>query len=122
MKKPTFEIDTDAIRHAIAEGAKRAAQRPDSFQGKKNIYVCQKCRGHVVTVDIDNGVTPFIIGCWATDGCKGEMHSSFYRVFDQSMRADFEWYRPDETAEMTAHTLNHVRQGGLVLREAGWRR
>lgn len=64
------------------------------FKGKKNIYTCDKCKGHVVTVDVDRGVTPFMIECKSTLGCKGMMRSSMYRVFDQDMRPDFEWYRP----------------------------
>lgn len=32
-----------------------------------NVYVCQKCGGHTVTVDVDEGVTPFMIGCHAKE-------------------------------------------------------
>lgn len=32
-----------------------------------NVYVCRKCGGHTVTVDVDDGVTPFMIGCHAKE-------------------------------------------------------
>jgi len=85
---------------------------------RKNIYVCRKCRGHIVTVDFDQGVTPFAIGCRATHGCKGMMESSMYRVFDQSIGASHEWYRPTapELATMPLAVQKHVDQGGLILR------
>lgn len=90
---------------------------PQEFKGKKNIYVCDKCKGHVVTVDIDEGVTPFMIRCHATAFCKGEMKSSMYRVFDQDMRAGFEWYRPTAPEVVAPHLQPHVEQGGLLFRK-----
>jgi len=88
--------------------------------GRKNIYVCDTCRGHIVTVDRDKGVTPFAILCRATKGCGGLMQSSMYRVFDQRIRAGFEWYEPTETELVTESpaTRAHVARGGLLLREA----
>ena len=32
-----------------------------------NVYVCRKCGDHTVTVDVDEGVTPFMIGCHAKE-------------------------------------------------------
>jgi hypothetical protein len=88
------------------------------FKGKKNIYTCDKCKGNVVTVDIDRGVTPFMIECKAMTGCKGMMKSSLYRVFDQDMRADYEWYRPSAIEIVESHLQHHVDQGGLLLRKS----
>lgn len=90
-----------------------------SFQGKKNIYVCQLCFGHIVTVDTDHGTTPFMIECKVTDGCRGLMESSFYRVFDQRIKPSHEWYKPEaaEVAEKSVHIKQHVEMGGLLLRE-----
>jgi hypothetical protein len=36
-------------------------------EARINVYVCQKCGGHTVTVDVDEGVTPFMIGCHARE-------------------------------------------------------
>lgn len=91
---------------------------PTEYNGKLNIYVCQDCRGHVVTRDRDAGVTPFMTACKATLGCTGMMQSSMYRVFDQSMREDFEWYRPESLDGLKPHTVDHIRKGGLILRKA----
>jgi hypothetical protein len=89
------------------------------FQGKLNIYTCGGCHGHIVTKDVDAGTTPFMTGCRATDGCKGMMQSSMYRVFDQNMRPDFEWYRPDprEVSGLPDSYARHVAMGGLLLRK-----
>lgn len=95
-----------------------AAKRAEGFSGKLNIYTCEKCRGHIVTRDIDEGVTPFMTDCYATPDCKGPMKSSFYRVFDQSMRESHQWYRPTSTANMNPYTRDHVEKGGLILRGA----
>jgi len=87
--------------------------------GRRNIYTCEARFGHVVTVDLEDGVTPFMIECKAKDGCKGMMQSSMYRVFDQRMRPNFEWYRPKNNEEMirlSAWSRDHVAKGGLILR------
>lgn len=91
---------------------------PEGFKGKKNIYTCEKCKGHIVTVDLERGVTPFMIGCKSTVNCKGMMQSSMYRVFDQEMRADHEWYKPTAVQSLSPWERDHVSQGGLLLRKA----
>lgn len=58
-------------------------------KGQKNVYVCQLCGGEVVTVDADEGVTPFMIECRSTPECEGDMYSSFYQV-DQSLEQAIE--------------------------------
>lgn len=88
-----------------------------TFQGKKNIYVCEKCKGHLVTVDRDRGVTPFMLDCRATLDCKGMMKSSMYRVFDPEIGADHEWYRPTALEVVKSHLQSHVDQGGLLIRK-----
>lgn len=90
--------------------------KPAGFKNRKNIYVCDRCAGHIVTVDLEEGVTPFLIPCEATDGCKGMMKSSMYRVYDQSMRASHEWYRPTVLMRLTGWEREHVSKGGLLLR------
>lgn len=93
------------------------SEAPAPFRGKKNIYVCQACFGHIVTVDRDAGVTPFMIRCEATPGCAGYMQSSMYRVFRQEIRATFEWYRPTVVQVLTDGEREHVGNGGLLLRK-----
>ena len=88
------------------------------FKGKKNIYTCKACRHRTVTVDLDDGVTPFMIECTK---CEGPAHSSGYN-FPSWMGLDptHEWYMPDEAEQATLdpETLEgHVKRGGLLLRE-----
>ena len=92
--------------------------KPGPTPGKKNIYVCQTCFGHIVTRDVCDGVTPFMLKCRATQDCNGSMESSFYRVFRQDIRASYEWYSPDlpERASLSHGVREHVAKGGLLLR------
>lgn len=85
------------------------------FKGKLNIYTCHACHGHVVTKDLDGGVTPFTITCRSTVGCKGLMQSSMYQVFDQSMKPDLVWYRPGADEVVPESLRQHVARGGLIL-------
>lgn len=105
--------------NAVKEEAAARAATPAGFAGKKNIYTCDKCFGHIVTVDVDQGVTPFMLKCRATLFCDGVMQSSMYRVFDQRMKAAFEWYRPCVLELVPENARDHVAKGGLLLREAG---
>jgi len=76
-----------------------------------------------ITVDTDEGTTPFMIGCKATPGCDGTAQSMFYRLPHelQQRAATHEWYRPTatEAKRLKNGTKEHVRLGGLLLREAG---
>ena len=88
------------------------------MSGRLNIYTCDKCHGHIVTRDVDEGTTPFMIDCLSTEGCGGRMVSSMYRVFDQSMRPDYEWYKPSSPDDVDPRVREHVRMGGLLRRKA----
>jgi hypothetical protein len=86
---------------------------------KKNVYTCRLCGGSIVTIDIDEGVTPFMIECKANEDCDGVMHSSFYSV-DQSLEPEFEWYKPTSfdhyPSEYRKDMIRHVEDGGLDIR------
>ena len=91
-------------------------------KGKINVYGCQTCGGKIVTIDLDKGITPFMIGCKATPECDGDMYSSFYNV-DQSLEAEYEWYRPKSVehypAEHRKMMQDHIDKGGLDMRKIG---
>lgn len=84
--------------------------------GMKNRYVCDTCGKDVITVNIDDGVTPFMILCKATPGCRGAMRSSFYQV-PQELPAQFEWFRPESFKGYSRAMREHFENGGLDLRE-----
>jgi predicted nucleic acid-binding Zn-ribbon protein len=92
-----------------------------SFQGKKNVYMCPKCGHGFVTIDIDEGVTPFLTGCLHS-GCNGLAVSFCYRA-PQDILADvrpaLEWYRPtgEDLAALKPASLDHVARGGLLSRK-----
>jgi len=104
-----------------------------------NVYVCQKCGGYTVTVDVDEGTTPFMIGCRAgaiedfgegvavvNNKCKGFAYSSFYPRGPKPPHIGdpkWEWYKPtmtDLASRYTGQTLRnmaeHVDKGGLDIR------
>jgi hypothetical protein len=87
------------------------------FQGKKNVYTCDTCGRQMVTVDRDDGVTPFATRCSCP--ARAHMTSSMYQV-DQALPATHEWYRPAPgTLLKSIHVHEHVKRGGLLLREIG---
>lgn len=102
----------------IISFGQRAEETGQSNKGKLNIYTCNTCRAFIVTRDLDTGVTPFMTGC-RQEGCQGWMQSSFYRVYDQAMRASLVWARPKAIIAdlLKPHVLEHVLKGGLLLRE-----
>lgn len=86
-----------------------------SNQGKRNVYTCQSCGRRIVTIDSDNGVTPFAIRCFEAGGsCDGSAHSSFYRA-DPRLAPTHEWRRPRGTKHLAPGEREHVRLGGLLL-------
>jgi len=88
-------------------------------KGKKNIYTCKICGGKIVTIDKDDGITPFMIDCQVNEKCEGYMHSSFYAI-DQSLEPKFEWCRPDSLdiypEEFREAMKEHIDKGGLDIR------
>ena len=66
--------------------------------GKKNTYTCGRCSGQIVTIDKDEGVTPFQIMCRATSRCPGWMVSSFYEV-DQALAPNWQWVKRGKREE-----------------------
>lgn len=105
-----------------------------SKEPKINIYQCQYgCLN--VTVDVDEGVTPFMIGCeftgridrplnpfFAKDGkCIGNATSCFYPTGPKPSNIGeptHEWYKPEKKEYEKLHKLEieHVERGGLLLR------
>jgi hypothetical protein len=91
--------------------------------GRENVYTCPKCKGYTVTIDIDEGVTPFMLRCRANgeNVCDGMATSSFY---PQGPRpADipppsWEWYKPTgrEYRNLSKGMKEHVDKGGLDIR------
>jgi len=81
-----------------------------------NQYRCQECKSIITTVDIDKGVTPFMLYCRATTGCKGMMESAFYRPLNTNATPEFEWYKPSMKYAKRKGMADHVDQGGLAIR------
>lgn len=89
-------------------------------QFSKNAYTCDTCNKRIVSVNLHEGVTPFLIGCRANwpGHCMGTAQSEFYGI-DQTLPAEWGWYRPDEAemAGLDPATKQHVERGGLLLRK-----
>lgn len=89
-----------------------------------NSYECHNCGQAISTVDLDEGVTPYMIPCVAWDRvpgapkCKGPMKSDFYRPKPGRPAAQYEWYKPtpEQTAKLDPGMREHVEAGGLMLR------
>ena len=81
-----------------------------------NQYVCDACGGVITTIDFDEGTTPFILGCRATENCGGSMFSRMYQV-DQTLTPGWGWYKSKKLPKGVMR--NHVKMGGLLLRKIG---
>lgn len=103
---------------------------------RKNAYYCEDCRGYIVTVDVDAGVTPMFLACRVlgeptdtANTCKGTSKSMMYpdepwpehdgHGTPIPTEPTWEWYRPDgrETRELDSGSFEHVAKGGLLLRK-----
>ena len=90
-----------------------------SMVGKENTYTCDTCGQFMVTVHVDDGVTPMLLRC-RVSGCKGMGHSAWYRGRPEGAgEPRWEWFKPTERAikRMTPEMQDHIRSGGLDLRE-----
>ncbi len=85
------------------------------FQGSINVYGCQnpQCQHEMVTIDRHQGVTPFLAIC---SKCGGMSQSRMYNV-DQALAPALEWYRPESLTGFPPPIQEHLRMGGLVLRQ-----
>jgi hypothetical protein len=84
--------------------------------GKKNIYTCDKCDGRIVTLDVDEGTTPWRMRCRATEGCGGLMYSAGYEIKGDPPHTH-EWYRRKIRGGMEQAEIDHIQRGGLDLRQ-----
>ncbi|HEY3435109.1 MAG TPA: hypothetical protein VGK41_05605 [Solirubrobacterales bacterium] len=93
-----------------------------SEQGKINGWSCPICRETTYAVHVDDGVTPFMLGC-KTKSCEGMGRSMFYPDGPPPQHVlvavSWEWYSPDdrERRKLDAAVLEHVEKGGLLVRE-----
>lgn len=94
----------------------KAKTRAEAY-GKRNAYTCEKCAKVVITEDLEEGVTPFLIGCLATEGCMGMMRSACYRVTGPEIRPHYHWRKPtkQEYKAMSKPMKQHIDQGGLEI-------
>lgn len=83
-------------------------------KGKKNLYHCSDCHGEIVTLDLVDGTTPFMLACHVTPGCHGSMRSSFYSC-DQRMPHQYEWFKADSLDGYGEWMRDHIQKGGLVI-------
>lgn len=88
---------------------------------RENVYTCHLCGVMQVTVDVDEGVSPFMIPC-ATKECMGPRTSAFYPRAPRptSLPAPtHEWFMPcmAELPEFSESDREHVLNGRLLLRK-----
>jgi hypothetical protein len=86
-----------------------------------NVYTCADCGTETVTIDIHEGVTPFMLHRpWAqhVEGCDGHAYSSFYQPRPGHGPPTIEWYRAseDEAHRAGPAMYQHHAQGGLFIR------
>lgn len=112
MKKTNKQIET--------EYAKMVQQNNKPVdENRVNCYKCDHCKNVTKTIDVDNGVTPMLIGC---DNCGQMAKSTFYTDIVPGQPPTKEWYRPTLEKVMKMHRrgytnlMDHVLNGGLDIR------
>lgn len=91
------------------------------MRNRNNEYICNLCGGAIVTHDMDEGTTPFMLGCRATAGCTGAMQSQFYPDSVQNTPATFVWRKPTEKEYTVANAAmrDHFEKGGMDIHKIG---
>lgn len=84
--------------------------------GKINVYRCPV--GHdLVTINVDEGVTPMFKSCIK---CGKQAASMGYPAFVQHLTPTHEWYKPKFPERLSDPGLRqHCMQGGLLIRFVG---
>lgn len=87
-----------------------------------NAYQCERRPGHIIlTVDMHPGVTPMFMSC-KYPHCPGTAKSNGYPTgpVPEVLKGAplWVWYRPNvhELVKVSRQTLEHVQNGGLLLR------
>lgn len=116
-KLPRDPAERDRL--VLSPSVQAHVDKLDGLDGgrRRNIYLCEACRGSYVTVDVDPGVTPMFMRCYATEGCTGTAHSTMY-TGNPTADPTLEWYRPTTTKGQNPAMVDHLRQGGLAHRAA----
>lgn len=88
-------------------------------KGAINVYRCRDCGKPMVTINRDEGVTPFLKDCAFC--MRGTAQSSMYPEWAQKLPPEFEWYRQTEEearAEDVTYpgSFQHWQGGGLAFR------
>jgi len=85
------------------------------MKARLNCYTYKRCGESFITIDRDEGVTPFMMNCRATPGCSGTSISSMYQ--DIEGEPSWEWRRPtpEEYEQMSPAMQEHIAMGGLEI-------
>ncbi len=111
LLRDPIKLDTNSPRPAA----------PD----RVNVYTCEKCGGYTVTIDIHEGVTPFMLRCRASGregDCNGMAESSCYPKGPRPSHIPepaWEWFKPvgSEYRKLNRDMREHVDKGGLDIRK-----
>lgn len=115
---------------AIGKIREKAAAHHNGVDGfdnnsRRNAYVCDNrtwsegakpgCGYFIITVDREPGVTPAMLTC---PKCGNLAGSKFYKIASY-LEPTHEWYRPETLDGLTPGEIDHVENGGLLIRKIG---
>ncbi len=113
--------NTPGVRPELRPGEDAIRGHNYPGPGVYNGYRCDICDISTAVIHRDAGVTPMFLGC-LQPGCSGRSVSLNYpsgQLPEQMLPVLWEWYRPEENDPILKEfaILQHVLQGGLVLRQ-----
>jgi hypothetical protein len=79
-------------------------------KGRISVYTCGAEDHKLVTIEREEGVTPFVIPC---QECNSEM---LHRHDDENAIPTHEWFKP-RSGKFDKATYEHIQKGGLILRK-----
>jgi hypothetical protein len=82
-----------------------------------NNYVCERCKGIIITIQRVEGTTPFGLLCRADEQCLGIMRSQLGRYLKMDTSPMYEWFRPAPEELKDPLEIEHLNKGGLFLRK-----
>lgn len=88
--------------------------------GRKTCYVCQKCGGKISTYDLDDGITPRILGCLVLNQeihCEGVSKAVHGKFPMDAPEPQWEWFQKDKSESsmglrtISSNSLKRIAHG-----------
>lgn len=81
--------------------------------GNIKAYVCKNIHSTITIDNEDSGITPFLIQCPECD-LQASVKPNYVH---ENRKITHEWYKPTTFENLTQLEIDHIKNGGLLLRK-----